>query len=149
MIAQLFRGWGRIAALPRLFQEHDPMAFEYEIDDTAHIVRLRSMGEFDATAWERMMRTVMRDPAWSAGIPILYDIRGETTLPPPGESARLTEAWRRLVPGSPVALVTLPGGAAYGVARQLSARSSGQIEAFTDPDEAEVWLASHRDAAHT
>lgn len=124
------------------------MAYEYEIDRSAGLVRVRSRGATDYAAWEKTMRTVVRDPGFSPGTPVLLDVRDQTTLPPPGESARAAEGWRRLVPGSHVAIIAPPGGAAYGVVRQVSARSNGQVEAFTDPEEAVAWLRSSRNPAH-
>jgi hypothetical protein len=120
------------------------MAYKYEIDKRMVMVRLNSVGPSDFAEWEETMRTLVRDPAFMPGMPVLFDIRLETTLPPPGESGRLADGWRRFVPGSSIAIVAPPGGAAYGVVRQVSARSNGQVEAFTEIRDAEAWLQRHR-----
>jgi hypothetical protein len=125
------------------------MAYEYDIDTQAGLVRLRNLGAADFSGWEKTMRALVRDPAYKEGMPVLFDVRQETLLPPPGESGRFADGWRRLVPASLVALVAPPGGAAFGVIRQVSALTNGQAEAFSDPAEAEAWLVSHRHAART
>ena len=121
------------------------MAVECEIDREAGVARLRHIGEWESSVWERAIHTLVRDPGFSPGMPVLVDVREQTTLPPPGEGGRAADDWRRLVPGSHVAIVAPPGGAAYGVVRQVSARSNGQVEAFTDPEEAVAWLRSQHD----
>ena len=123
------------------------MAFECEIDREAGLARLRHRGEWESAAWEHAIQTLVRDPGFAPGMPVLVDVREQTTLPPPGEGGRAADDWRRFAPGSRVAFVAPLGGATYGVVRQVSARSNGQVEGFTDPAQAEAWLRSARPAA--
>ena len=123
------------------------MAVEYEIDREAGVARLRHIGEWESSVWERAIHALVRDPGFSPGMPVLVDVREQTMLPPPGEGGRAADDWRRFAPGSPVAFVALLGGATYGVVRQVSARSNGQVEVFTDPAQAEAWLRSTRPLA--
>lgn len=124
------------------------MPYTYDFDPRG-FVRIRHDGPFDMVEWEKTMRAIACDARHRPGMPILFDDRGCTVLPPPGESRRVSDGWARLAPGSPVAIVATVGTAVYGVARQVSAQSNGQAEVFSEETEAEAWLLTPREPARS
>lgn len=111
--------------------------FEHEFK--AGVAWLRASGDVDVEGWRHAVASLLSDPRFRTGMPILYDARAATPLAP-GTSADFADALRVLTRPSPVAIVTADG-VAYGVARQIAIRADGDVEAFADVPAAMQFLA--------
>jgi hypothetical protein len=115
--------------------------FEHRfIDDVAW---LTASGGIDFDSWRAALESLVTAEGFRRGMPILFDARATSAIPPPGISAQVVDTWRIVAGSSTVALV-VPDGAAFGIARQVAIRSNGQIEAFTELPEALRFLNRSR-----
>lgn len=119
------------------------MPFDYRIQPDSSLAVIRGFGEIDFDSWVAILEQLKADPAFAPHEPVLMDVREALNEPPPGTAPRIADTWKSLATGHPVAIVagTL---AAYGVARQVSILTDGQVMAFRELDEALQWLTRRR-----
>ncbi|MDP1570376.1 MAG: hypothetical protein Q8L86_10255 [Vicinamibacterales bacterium] len=120
------------------------MPCDYTIDPVDGILRLRATGACTYACWSATLTRATQDPAFTAGMPVFVDVREGTALPAPGKVERIARTWEVTFPRSRVALVALPGSAAYGIARQVGVHAKDRVAAFDDIAEAEAWLQPPR-----
>lgn len=115
------------------------MPFEFRIDESDRIAYVRAWdvtNDASRAALTEALRGHERFE-WICGI--LLDVRAVSSVPPPGSGRSLAGQWLHLAGARPVAIVAR-GGAQYGLARQLSILSDGQIQPFETVDAARAWL---------
>lgn len=115
------------------------MPFDYRIEPDSLLAVMTGVGEIDFDSFVAVLERLRADSAFRPHTAILLDVREALNEPPPGTAPRLADKWKSLAAGHAVAIVvgTL---AAYGVARQISILTDGQVMAFKDIDEALQWL---------
>jgi hypothetical protein len=115
------------------------MAYTYTIQRDPSMVLMRRIGPPDVEEWRATMLLLVAHPDFEPGMPILFDVRGNSQEPDRGQGRALAAVWKLLVPYSRVAIVAGPTDA-FGLARQLELLTGDQVRAFTDSDKAKGWL---------
>ena len=109
----------------------------FDLRLTGSVVEVRVTGE-----WPR--EEYLRACAEAAAVPhvrgVLFDLREMTNVPAPGRGAILAHEVPLLLPQRQVAFVVRLNTALYGVVRQITTLTQGELRLFHDRDSALEWL---------
>jgi hypothetical protein len=116
----------------------------FELHRFDNLVEVRVVGELSRAEG-------LRACAEAAAIPnvvgVLFDLREMTNVPGPGRGPRLADELPLLLPGRRVAFVVRPNTVLYGVVRQITMLTKGDLQLFDDRHIAVAWLMEAPGAA--
>ena len=109
----------------------------FELHRSENLVEVRVVGEFPRAEG-------LRACAEAAAVPnvvgVLFDLREMTNAPGPGRGPMLADEIPLLLPGLRVAFVVQPNSVLYGVVRQITTLTKGDLQLFDDRHIALAWL---------
>jgi hypothetical protein len=118
----------------------------FEIHRVGEVIEVRVVGEWTREDYLRACAEAVAMPSTSG---VVFDLREMTNVPAPGRGAILAHEVPVLLPKRPVAFVVRPDTALYGVVRQITALTKGDIQCFDDLEPAIAWLMTAQRTAES
>jgi hypothetical protein len=110
----------------------------FTVHRSGDVVEIYVAGDWPRDEYVRACAEAMAIPGCTG---ILFDLRGMTNAPGPGRGAVLAAEVPALLPRRRVAFLAQPNTTLYGVLRQITAMTKGDLQLFTDEETARAWLA--------
>ena len=119
------------------------MPYEERVIEGEGYALIRCYGEVLVQQRIEVMQRLLQEPSFAEGMPVLVDVREVEKALGFDSVEQIARAQARMLTGHPVAYLTNPG-TLYGVTRQAATLTEvaggGQMEVFTDHNEAIAWI---------